>query len=103
MVWPLISRSGSKKFTVNCKLAYSGCKLVNGFIQFQWFHSISMVSCASILAGLSELVGLEVDILLRCKIFVTASTGLPSPVCVVCCATVMAVSVDKTSFTKVEI
>ena len=31
------------------------------------------------------------------------STGLPSPVCVVCCETVMAVSVNNTSFTKVEI
>ena len=31
------------------------------------------------------------------------STGLPSPVCVVCCETVMAVSVNNTGFTKVEI
>ena len=31
------------------------------------------------------------------------TTGLPSPLCVVCCATVMAVSVNNTSFTKVEI
>ena len=31
------------------------------------------------------------------------STGLPSPLCVVCCATVMAISVINTSFTKVKI
>ena len=37
------------------------------------------------------------------KIKFNEATGLPSPVCVVCCATVMAVSVNNTSFTKIEI
>ena len=32
-------------------------------------------------------------------LFASQDTDLPSPVCVVCCATVMAVSADKTSFT----
>ena len=33
----------------------------------------------------------------------SVTTGLPSPVCVVCCAIVMAVSVNNTSFTKIKI